>query len=263
MSIPYHVTPITPNHILLSLAGRHFMVRYGRHEQLDLVQGIAASIVYDNGAFGVFVDAMEAYEVAKASGQDVRLDDFLKANIDWHGYYTWVDPLLDNPTSWAIIPDEIGKSSQEQELLLKQWPHGKERGAPVWHMDEPIDRILRLIDEYPRVCIGSTGEFWRIWEPGRHGLDLNPVWEAQMDKTWEAIERTFKRTPYVHGLRMLGLLSFRWPLASGDSSNLAQNHVRNGGAQKFVQRLDAQIAPARYVPRRKSPQFHLFDPHHS
>jgi hypothetical protein len=259
MSIPYHVTPITPNHVLLALAGRHFMVRYGRHEQLDLVQSIAASIVYDNGAYGVFVEAMEAYEAAKASGLNVSLDDFLKQSIDWNGYYGWVDPLLDNPTSWAIIPDEIGKSGQEQDMLLKQWPHGKERGAPVWHMDEPIGRLLRLIEEYPRVCIGSTGEYWQIWVPGRYGLDLNPDWEERMDEVWEEIERVFKRTPYTHGLRMLGVLSRRWPLASGDASNYAQNHPREGDKHKFIQRLDGQIAPPRFIRRKKTPQFHLFD----
>lgn len=257
MTLHYHVTPITPNHQLMRLAGRCFLVRYGRHDQLELVRQIASSILYDNGAFGFYTEAMKAFERDKAAGLDVQADDYIRVSTDWNAYYAWIDPLLDNPTSWAIVPDVIGASSQEQDALLKQWPHGKERAAPVWHMDEPIDRLLRLLDEWPRVCIGSTGEYWRIWLPGREGVDLDPAWEARQDKVWEALERRFRRTPYVHMLRGMATLGRRWPFASGDSSDAGQNGHRTGGPMTIVERADKRISPDHYTPPKRSKQLDL------
>lgn len=257
MTLHYHVTPITPNHQLMRLAGRCFMVRWGRHEQLELVRRIAASIIYDNGAFGFYTEAVKAFEHDKALGLDVSVDDYLLAGTDWNPYYEWVDRLLDCPTSWAIIPDEIGKASQAQDALLKQWPHGRERAAPVWHMDEPIDRLLRLLDEWPKVCIGSTGDYWRIWLPGRAGADLDPAWESRMDEVWEAVALRHTRTPYIHGLRMMAVLGKRWPFASGDSSDAAQNHHLHGGPVTIVERVDKRISPDHYIRPIRSKQLDL------
>ena len=42
--------------------------------------------------------------------------------------------------------------------LSRRGGHGQ-RGAPVWHIHEPVDRLKRLCDEWERVCIGSSAQF--------------------------------------------------------------------------------------------------------
>jgi len=80
-------------------------------------------------------------------------------------------------TTWAVIPDVINAGTQEQDALLREWPHGQ-RGAPVWYMDEPINRLLRLCDEWPRICIGSTDKYAAV---------LSPAWRRKMDEAFNEI----------------------------------------------------------------------------
>ena len=42
---------------------------------------------------------------------------------NWPKYYAWCDQWLDCPTTWAVIPDVIDAGSQEQDALIKEWPH--------------------------------------------------------------------------------------------------------------------------------------------
>jgi len=205
MALIYHVTPITPNAVLRSMAGRAFMVRWGRHDQVKIVERIAPWIAYDNGAFGFFLKGIEM------------------AFADWHRFYDWLEPRIYQPGRWAIVPDVIGEGSQIQDALIREWPFGF-KGAPVWHTDEPLDRLLRLCDEWPRVCIGSTGEHFDIWMPGRFGVEVTAIWAARMDEVWEALGRRVI-VPEVHMLRGTAV-SHLYPFATADSSSLAQNgHV--------------------------------------
>jgi hypothetical protein len=55
--------------------------------------------------------------------------------------------------------------------------------------------------------------------------------------------------PWVHGLRMLGQAEGPWPLASADSTNVAQNHHRTGCAECMAQPLDAINPPALWAAR--------------
>ena len=46
----------------------------------------------------------------------------------------------------------------------------RRQAAPVWHMDELIYRLCRLVDDgWTRVCIGSTA---------RHAGVLSQAWEG-------------------------------------------------------------------------------------
>lgn len=163
--IHYHGTPITPVSALYELSGRHFCVSHARPDDVRRVHQIGQSVLLDNGAFSKF---KRGYET------------------NWTAYYEWCDEWLQFPTTWAIIPDVIDAGTQEQDALLREWPHGQ-RGAPVWHMDEPIHRLLRLTDEWPRVCIGSTAEYWQV---------MSPVWERRMDQAWAELSARHKRTPW-------------------------------------------------------------------
>lgn len=220
--IHYHGTPITPNTVLYTLAGKHFCVSHAHPQQVERVHEIGQSVMLDNGAFSAFTKG-------KAT--------------NWPGYYDWCDRWLDYPTTWAVIPDAIDAGSQEQDALIREWPHGF-RGAPVWHMDEPVGRLLRLCDEWPRICIGSTGEYWQI---------LSGRWPARMDQAWNAIAARHQRLPWVHMLRGMQLTTREWPFASVDSTDVAQNHNRpQNTARAMADRWDAAQCPARWVERHST-----------
>ena len=218
--IHYHGTPITPLTALYELAGRNFCVSFFRPEQVARVHEQAQTVMLDNGAFSAFTQG--------------------KPVSDWSDYYAWADRWLDYSTTWAVIPDVIDAGSQEQDALIREWPHGT-RGAPVWHMDEPIDRLVRLSETWPRVCIGSTEEYWQI---------LSPVWIRRMDAAWDALMIAHQRTPVIHMLRGMQLSGREWPFASVDSTDIAQNHNRaQNTPRKMADRWDAMQCPPRWTGR--------------
>ena len=195
MTIHYHGTPITPLTALYEMAGRHFCVSHARPDDVKRCHEIGQSVMLDNGAFS-------KWRIGK--------------NTDWPAYYQWCDKWLNCPTTWAIPPDVIDAPSQEQDGLLNEWPHGKRQSAPVWHMDEPIARICRLIDDgWFKVCIGSTAEYAVVGSKS---------WIKRMDETWNEIIKMFGRTPNIHMLRGMQCVKWEWPFASVDSTDIAQNH---------------------------------------
>jgi hypothetical protein len=99
---------------------------------------------FDNGAFSF-------WKAALRSGQE-----WDETQRDWTPYFEWLEPRLFHPGRWAVIPDTPGAPSQLNDALLNDWPFGQ-KGAPLWHMDGPIERLLRLCDRYDRVCLGWTG----------------------------------------------------------------------------------------------------------
>lgn len=214
MTIHYHGTPITPNAVMHQLAGGCFCVSHARPDQIELADRIGQSVMLDNGAFSKFTK---------------------NEPTDWPEFFAWCERWLNRPTNWAVIPDVIDAGSQEQDALIREWPFG-ERGAPVWHMDEPISRLLRLCDEWPRVCIGSTGEYWKIG---------SPAWEGRMDAAWNELAPRHRFTPNIHMLRGMALSLARWPFASLDSTDVAQNHHRpQNTAKGMADRWDAAQCPA-------------------
>ncbi len=195
MTIHYHGTPITPNSALDQIKGRHFCVSFARPDNVRRCHEIGQSVLLDNGAFSMWRR---------------------KEPTDWPGYYAWCDRWLDHPTTWACIPDVIDAPEEQQEDLLWRWPFG-ERGAPVWHMNESLERLFNLLDHWPRVCIGSTSVY---------AVVLSPAWQQRMDVIWEQIGRRHKRAPWVHMLRGMACAGKRWPFASLDSTDVARNHNR-------------------------------------
>lgn len=216
MTIHYHGTPITPMDALYQLAGRHFCVSHARPDDVERAHEIGQSVMLDNGAFSAWKRQHEP---------------------DWAEYYAWTDRWLDYPETWAVIPDVVDGGSQLQDALIRQWPHGQ-RGAPVWHMDEPMDRLFRLVDEWPRVCIGSTDEFKDV---------LSAPWRRRMDLMWDELAVRHRRLPRLHMLRGMQLAGKHWPFASLDSTNIAQNHNRPQNTPRaMADRLDGMQCPARW-----------------
>lgn len=214
MTLHYHGTPITPGIVLESLAGRCFCVRYGRHEQVAKCHQIGQSVMLDNGAFS-----------------------FWRTNepTDWPGYYEWVERWLDYPTTWAVIPDVIDGDEAANDVLVDEWPFG-DRGAPVWHMHESVDRLLELAVVSPRVCIGSSGAYAVVGSGS---------WHRRMEEAMNALCGNGRVPVWVHMLRGMGMVDAGYPFASVDSTDIAQNHNRpQNTAAKMAARWDAmQTSP--------------------
>lgn len=194
MTLHYHGLPLTPNVMLLDMVGENVCISYATRQksQVDFSLRRMQSIMFDNGAFTIY----------RKGG---KLDPF--------AFYAWVAPMLGHP-HWAVVPDEIGGNVSAQRELTKTWPFPKELGAPVWHLHLPIDYLLELTDEWPRVCLGSSAQFWNI---------RSPEWRARMDEVAEALYARRRQAPSLHGLRMMAQAGERWPLASVDSVNVARN----------------------------------------
>jgi hypothetical protein len=217
--IHYHGTPITPICELLQMAGRNFCVSHSAPQDVARCHQIGQSVMLDNGAFSAW-----------KSGRPT----------DWSAFYEWSDRWLAYPTTWAVIPDVIDAGTQEQDALLREWPHGH-KGSPVWHMDEPINRLLRLCDEWPRVCIGSTERFATV---------LSAQWCARIDQAFNDVSARHKRLPWLHMLRGMQLSGKHWPFASVDSTDIARNHhLPHHGARSMADRWDAKQTPGNWARR--------------
>lgn len=194
--IHYHGGPITPDTVAIrAWAGRHAFVSYAAHGQIKLAASYCQSFALDNGAYSFWKSGVE---------------------MDWHGYYAWVAKWKNHPGfDFAVIPDVIDGSEEENDRLLENWPY-RHAGAPVWHVNESLERLRRLALTWPRVCIGSSGEY-----------DVSKS-EPFLQRMHEAISVIIDddRRPVckLHGLRMLNPDIFtRLPLSSADSTNVARN----------------------------------------
>lgn len=208
MTIHYHGTPITPISALTSLRGRHFCVSYVAPQDVDRCHELGQSVMLDNGAFTRWKS---------------------KHRTEWSGYFNWCERWLRHPTTWAVIPDVIDADVKVQDALIRQWPFGH-RGAPVWHMNEPIARLLKLCDEWPRVCIGSAQEYSTI---------MSPEWWVRIEEAFEKMLAGRRFIPNTHMLRGMNCVGRGIPFASVDSSDLARNHHRKQNDLKsMAQRWD-------------------------
>jgi hypothetical protein len=227
VTIHYHGTPITPITALMELRGRHFCVSHARPDDVVRCHEIGQSVMLDNGAFSAWKRGHEP---------------------NWTAFYEWCEVWLQHPTSWAVIPDVVDGGSQLQDALLREWPFGH-RGAPVWHMDEPLHRLERLVDEWPKVCIGSTSEY---------AVVMSPVWQARMDEIFNAIS-TRRFMPWIHMLRGMQCAGRRWPFASLDSTDIGQNHNRPQNTPRgMADRWDAMQCHRTWVERDPAQQEELF-----
>jgi hypothetical protein len=237
MADAYHGLPITPNAVLEMLGRRCYCVSYFRPDQIALAASIALRVMIDNGAFsawkkGLILDA--AYWAAF-----------------WEFVTTWLPRCP--PGSSFVIPDVIDAGTQEQDALIRECPAELLPFAwPVWHMDEPISRLLALAERFGRACIGSTAEFVVVG---------SPAWRRRMDEAFDAELATFGKLPENHMLR--GLQCFRpefdYPFARADSADIGRNHNRQKrhgprylwAVEQRINRWDALAArcPTTWVPR--------------
>lgn len=195
--IHYHGTPIggTRQDVARFLMGRHALVPFPRRDDMGAVAEVCQSFVFDNGAFTVW----------KQGGQ-----------LDVPGFVSWCDEWHRHPGfDWALIPDVIEGDEASNDALVADWP-SHIRGAPVWHMHESIDRLVRLGNEWGTVALGSSGQ-WAT--PG-----TTEWWWRMADAMNELCDEHGRPPCRLHGLRMLDPAIFsKLPLSSADSTNAAVN----------------------------------------
>lgn len=196
--IHYHGLPITPATCAVkSLESGHAFVSFRHADQLSLAIDICQSFAVDNGAFSAWM-----------SGKPVT---------DWSGFYAWVDGLRKYPNfDWAVIPDVIDGDEDANDQLIHEWPFSDFIGVPVWHYHESIERLVRLATRFPRIALGSSGQFATIG---------TRQWWQRTEQVMDALcDDKGQPTCKLHGLRMLNPEVFsRLPLASADSCNIAMN----------------------------------------
>jgi hypothetical protein len=214
--IHYHGTPITPRAERLKMAGKHFCVSFADHRDGDWCLAHGQAVMWDSGAFTAHTK---------------------KKTVDWAGYYAWLEPRLGHP-HWAVVPDVINGTVEQQRGLVAQWPFSNTFGTPVWHMGLPISYLLDLAHHWPRLCFGSSNRYWQV------GSD---DWARRADEAFNELEKRGLR-PWVHMLRGLALCGDQWPFASADSVNVARNFKDNSvDPERMARRIDAIQCPIRWA----------------
>lgn len=201
--IHYHGLPITPaTAAAKAVSGGHAFVSFAHPEQLSLAIEVCQTFAVDNGAFSAW-----------RSGKPVT---------DWSEYYEWVADLHRYPSfDFAVIPDVIDGDEAANDALIDEWPWKDKApwvGAPVWHMHESLERLAKLVHGYkwPRVCIGSSGQWAQVGTPS---------WWSRMAEALDVVcDKNGKPVCKLHGLRMLNPEIFtKLPLSSADSTNIGRN----------------------------------------
>jgi len=217
LTIHYHGTPLTPRSELLRMAGECFCVPFSDPRDADVCLSIGQSVMWDNGAFSAFTAG--------------RIPS-------WVDYYAWLDSRLGHP-HWAVVPDVIDGPGDVQDELVSQWPFDPSVSAPVWHTALPIDRLIALADKWPRICFGSSGEFWDVG---------SERWSARIDAAFDALSQRHRTLPHIHMLRGAAQAGGRWPFASVDSANVARNYkTARRDPVAMAREIDAVQCPIRWV----------------
>lgn len=195
--IHYHGLPITPATAAVSaISCGHAFVSYHHPDQLGVAAEVCQSFAVDNGAFSAW-----------RSGNPVS---------DWTDFYEWAFACKKMPNcDFAVIPDVIDGSEDDNDALVRAWPLGNFFGAPVWHMHESTTRLTWLARTFHRVCIGSSGQFSVVG---------NSVWWERISEAMNAVCPDGYPICKLHGLRMLNPKVFtKLPFSSADSTNIGRS----------------------------------------
>jgi hypothetical protein len=197
--IHYHGGPLWPTKMAAELLhGRHGIISYYRPDQIRSLSQVLSSFIIDNGAFSAWR---------------------AKQLFNFDGYEAFVKMWGNTPNcDWYIIPDEIDGDEAANKRLVEEWAAKQLacEGVPVYHMHESFEYLEWLVQNFRRICIGSSGQ-WPT--PGA------AKWHVRMQDIMGVVcdSDGFPRTK-LHGLRMLDPRIFSlYPFSSCDSTNVARN----------------------------------------
>lgn len=219
-----HGLPVTPAALLNQLRGESFCVSFAAPNQteraIELVDknGI---LVLDNGAFTHW-----------RSG---------KGKIDAKAYFAWANAIQARcEVAVAVIPDVIEGSEEAnwQEAAAAVHKHSAytDRLMFIWHMNESLEQLAKACRLFNFVGIGSCAEY--DVQKNRAGYDFRLKEAAAVIYSVEAV---YRRRPWIHLMRGLGVLPDAIWVNSADSSNLARNHCRTRGQAAHVARFANRI----------------------
>jgi hypothetical protein len=201
--IHYHGLPITPTPVAnYAVQAGHAFVSFAHPDQLSTAIDVCQTFAIDNGAFSAW-----------KSGNPIT---------NWQPFYDWALNLKKVPScDFAVLPDVIDGTEEDNDALLLDNPLPNWFGAPVWHMHESLERLEQLANTYVRVCIGSSGEFSTIG---------TFQWWSKIGQAMRVIcDDQGRPSCKLHGLRMLDPAIFtKLPFASADSTNIARNVGMDG-----------------------------------
>jgi len=178
-------------------SGRHVFVSYADSGKLGMLSKVCSTFALDNGAYSAW-----------RGGVEYDFEGYEKFVREWHRH-----PACD----WHVIPDVIDGGEDENDEWLGRWP-GELGGVPVWHLDESLERLERLVEGYGRLALGSSG----VWsEVGTEG------WWDRMGEVMDVVcDDDGRPRVKLHGMRMLNWRVFsRLPLSSADSTNSQRNSL--------------------------------------
>jgi len=194
--IHYHGVPLSgpATNLAKILPRRHAMVSFAHPGPIQAVANVCQSFSLDNGAFSAW-----------KSGHPIK---------DWGPFRDWLSMWTSHPgCDWFLIPDVIDGSEEDNDRLVDLW-HGE--GVPVWHLHESTERLDRLVSQWPRVALGSSGAYASI--------GTADWWGRMAEAMVVACDEQGRPRTKLHGLRMLDPTIFsHLPLASADSTNVARN----------------------------------------
>lgn len=233
--IHYHGGPITPRTAAIQAwSRRHACVSFANADQVELAAEICQSFILDNGAYPLFTAGHGRVDVA--------------AYAEFVGRW-----MLHPGFDWALIPDQIDGTEQDNDRLMDNWTLPQAVSVPVYHMHESIARLARLASEWPRVALGSSGDYWEVG---------SSKWWSRMHVCMLAVcDEDGRPKTKLHGLRMLNPTIFsQLPLASADSTNVARNigidqrwsgpyvpPSKETRALVLIDRIEAHASAARYT----------------
>jgi len=195
--IHYHGTPFGGTRVDVErfLNGRHAFVPWKRAEDLQCVQDVCQSFSIDNSAFSHWQQG---------------------ETPDWPAFYQWLTLTIRHPAlDWVVIPDVIDGTEEDNDKLIDEWPF-KAQGVPVWHLHESLDRLEHLANSWPRIGIGSSGE-WAV-------IGTDNWWRRMGQAMQRCCDASGRPLTKLHGFRMLDPAVFnRFPFSSADSTNVARN----------------------------------------
>lgn len=239
-------TPVTPKHLLKTLAGSSFCVSFADPRDLydcaELV-GEDQILVLDNGAFTHWRQG--------------------KGAIDRDAFWKWAnDAQYYCPQAVAVIPDVIEGSEYDNLLECSYAVRGDDcyadypdRVMAIWHLNDSLEQLEKFARIFNFVGFGSCAEF-----------DVQSKRSAYLARIREAsavldrVEFEHGRRPWVHLMRGLGVFAELTRFESADSTNVAVNHHRlrathgNNRARALADRIRDQVeaaanaADVEYVP---------------
>ena len=196
--IHYHGLPISGTHadIIEFSKNRHVLVPFTQPHILPLVANVCSSFCLDNGAFSAWRKGV---------------------TINWEDFVTWCSTWCKHPRyDFAFAPDVIGGTERDNMILLAKYGLRIKDAVPVYHLHESVEYAAKLAARFPRVAIGSSGE-WST--PG------TASWWSRMVEVLDVLcDSNGHPKTRLHGLRQLNPKIFKdIPYASADSCNAGIN----------------------------------------